>query len=347
LRTSTALDDFIRRIPKAELHMHIEGSLEPELAFELAARNGVRLRHPSAEALRRAYAFGDLRSFLDLYYEGARVLRTTHDFRDLTAAYFVRAAAAGVRHAEIFFDPQAHTARGVALDDVVDGIAAGMKEAAEGHGISSLLILCFLRDQPAASAMAMLEAALPFRDRIAAVGLDSAERGHPPGAFAAVFARARAEGFRAVAHAGEEGPAEYIRQALDLLKVERIDHGVRCEEDPALVADLGARGVPLTVCPLSNVKLRVVPSLAQHNVRRLLDRGLCVTINSDDPAYFGGYVDDNFLAVQHALGLTPEQIARLARNSFQASFLPDRDKRRFLGEIDAMAGAIAAKESGG
>jgi adenosine deaminase len=344
LRTSTAPDDFIRRIPKAELHMHVEGSLEPELAFELAARNGVRLRHASAEALRRAYAFGDLQSFLDLYYEGARVLCTARDFRDLTAAYFERAAAAGVRHAEIFFDPQTHTARGVALGDVVDGIAAARKEAEARHGISSLLILCFLRDQPAASAMATLEAALPFRDRVAAVGLDSAERGHPPSEFAAVFARARAEGFRAVAHAGEEGPPEYIRQALDLLKVERIDHGVRCEEDPALVADLAARGVPLTVCPLSNVKLRVFPSLARHNLRRLLDRGLRVTINSDDPAYFGGYVDDNFLAVQHALGLTREEITRLARNSFQASFLADRDKQRFLGEIDAMAGAIDAKE---
>ena len=342
-----SLDDFIRRIPKAELHIHIEGSLEPELAFALAARHGVRLRHPSAEALRRAYAFDDLQSFLDLYYDGARVLVTARDFEDLTAAYFARAATAGIRHAEIFFDPQTHTARGVGFPDVVDGITAGMRQARDRHGISSLLILCFLRDRPVSSAMATLEEALPFRDRIVAVGLDSAERGYPPEAFAAVFARARAEGFRTVAHAGEEGPAAYIRQALDLLAAERIDHGVRCEEDQALVAELAARRVPLTVCPLSNVKLRVFPGLAQHNVRRLLERGLCVTLNSDDPAYFGGYVDDNFLAVHHALGLTREEVVRLARNSFEASFLAEGDKQRFLDEIDAMAGAIDTKERGG
>jgi adenosine deaminase len=326
--------------------MHIEGSLEPELAFELAARNGVRLRYPSVEALRQAYEFEDLPSFLDLYYDGARVLQTARDFHDLTAAYFRRAAADNVRHAEIFFDPQTHTERGVPLTDVVEGITTAMRDAGSRHGISALLILCFLRDQPVASAMATLEQALAFRDRIAAVGLDSAERGYPPEPFAAVFARARAEGFRVVAHAGEEGPAQHIRQSLDLLKVARIDHGVRCEEDPALVAELATRRVPLTVCPISNVKLRVFPSLEQHNLRRLLNRGLCVTINSDDPAYFGGYVNENFLAAQRALGLTQEEIARLARNSFEASFLTDGERRRFLDELDATAGAAASPSSG-
>lgn len=322
--------------------MHIEGSLEPELAFELAARNGVRLRYPSVEALRQAYEFDDLQSFLDLYYDGARVLRTARDFHALATAYFRRAAADNVRHAEIFFDPQTHTARGVPLGDVVEGITAAMREAGSRHGISAFLILCFLRDHPVSSAMATLEQALPFRDHIAAVGLDSAERGYPPEPFAAVFARARAEGFRAVAHAGEEGPAVHIRQSLDLLKAARIDHGVRCEEDPALMAELATRRVPLTVCPLSNVKLRVFPSLERHNLRRLLNRGLCVTINSDDPAYFGGYVNENLLAAQRALGLTQEEIARLARNSFEASFLTDGERRRFLDEVDATDGAAAS-----
>ncbi len=342
MRTSTPLDDLIRRIPKAELHIHIEGSLEPELAFELAARRGVRLRYPSVDALRRAYEFEDLQSFLDLYYEGAGVLQTARDFYDLTAAYLRRAASDTVRHVEIFFDPQTHTARGIPLEVVVDGITGAMGDGRSQHGISALLILCFLRDQPVPAAMAILEQALAFRDRIVGVGLDSAERGYPPEKFTDVFARARAEGFRVVAHAGEEGPPEYIRQALDLLQAARIDHGVRCEEDPELVAELATRRIPLTVCPISNVKLRVFPSLARHNLRRLLGHGLCVTINSDDPAYFGGYLNDNFIAAQRALGLTGEEIYRLARNSFEASFLTEGERRRFLGEIDAVAGASHA-----
>jgi len=335
LRISTSLDTLIHRIPKAELHVHIEGTLEPELAFELAARHGVSLDYPTVESLRRAYDFGDLQSFLDLYFAGARVLRTARDFFDLTAAYLVRAAADNVRHAEIFFDPQTHTARGVPLGTVIEGITAALAQARERHRMSLLLILCFLRDRPVESAMATLEEALAFRAHIVGVGLDSAERGHPPAKFAEVFARARAEGLRAVAHAGEEGPADYIRQALEILRVERIDHGVRCEEDPALVAELAARRVPLTMCPLSNLKLRVVPSLEQHNLRALLNRGLCVTINSDDPAYFGGYVNANYLAAQHALGLTEEEIRRLARNSFEASFLTAADRQPFLDELDA------------
>lgn len=302
--------------------------------FELALRNEVPLRHASAVELRRAYDFADLQSFLNIYYEGARVLCTARDFYDLTTAYLRRAAANNVRHAEIFFDPQTHTQRGIPFEAVVEGITAGLRGARASHDISAFLILCFLRDQSTEAAMETLEHSLPFRDQIVAVGLDSAERDNPPAKFADVFARARAEGFRAVAHAGEEGPPAYIREALDILKVSRIDHGVRCEEDPALVAELAARRIPLTVCPLSNVKLRVFQSLEKHNLRRLLARGLCVTINSDDPAYFGGYVGENFLAVQHALGLTLEEIRLLARNSFEASFLTLEDRRRFIEELD-------------
>ena len=302
--------------------------------FELAARNGIDLNFDSVEQLRQAYDFADLQSFLNLYYEGARVLRTARDFHDLTTAYLQRAAADNVRHAEIFFDPQTHTGRGIPFETVIDGITAGLSDARSKHGMSAALILCFLRDQPAAAAMATLEEALPFCDKIVAVGLDSAERGHPPVEFAEVFARARSEGFRTVAHAGEEGPPEYIHQALDLLKVSRIDHGVRCEEDPALVEQLAARRIPLTVCPLSNVKLRVFPSLEKHNLRRLLERGVCVTINSDDPAYFGGYLNENFLASQRALGLTRDEILLLARNSFEASFLTEGERQRYIDELD-------------
>jgi len=319
--------------------MHLEGSLEPELTFELAARHDVPLRYGSVEELRRAYEFENLQDFLDLYYEGARVLRTERDFHDLTAAYFRRAAQANIRHAEIFFDPQTHTTRGIALPAVVEGISAAMREAERTHGISSGLIPCFLRDASPAAAMATLEGLLGFGDRIVAVGLDSAERGNPPGAFATVFARARAAGLRAVAHAGEEGPPAYIRQALELLQVSRIDHGVRCEEDPALVTELAATRIPLTVCPLSNVKLRVFPSLEHHNLRRLLTRGLCVTINSDDPAYFGGYVNENFLGARRALGLTGDEIYQLARNSFEASFLDEARKQSLIAELET---AVAA-----
>jgi adenine deaminase len=345
LQTSVSLDDLIRRIPKAELHIHIEGSLEPELLFDLAARNGLHLRHPSAVELRREYDFVDLQSFLNIYYEGARVLCTARDFYDLTTAYVRRATADNVRHAEIFFDPQTHTDRGIPFEAVMEGIAAGLDDACSNDGMSALLILCFLRDQSAAAAMATLEKALPFRDRIVAVGLDSAERGHPPAKFTEVFARARSEGFRTVAHAGEEGPPEYIREALDLLEVSRIDHGVRCEEDPALLVELAVRRIPLTVCPLSNAKLRVFPSMEKHNLRRLLAHGLCVTINSDDPAYFGGYVNENFLAAQRALGLTQEEIHQMARNSFEASFLSTGERQRFIDELDAAVGSGASPSS--
>jgi adenosine deaminase len=311
------LEDLIRRIPKAELHIHIEGSLEPELMFEIAKRNGVRLRYPSVDALRRAYQFSDLQSFLDIYYEGAGVLREERDFYEMTMAYLRRAAVDNVRHAEIFFDPQTHTGRGIAFETVINGITAAMREGP----ISTRLILCFLRHLSAESAMQTLEEALPFKDRLVAVGLDSSEIGNPPSKFSAVFTRARAEGLRAVAHAGEEGPPSYIREALDILGASRIDHGVRCLEDPQLVDELVARRIPLTVCPLSNVKLRVFRSMKDHNLRALLQRGIVATINSDDPAYFGGFVVDNYLAVAEALGLTEDDIRLLARNSFEASFL--------------------------
>lgn len=330
-----SMDALIHRMPKAELHVHIEGSLEPELMFEIAARNGVRLRFASVEEVRRAYEFADLQSFLDIYYESAAVLRHERDFFDLTAAYLRRAARENVRHAEIFFDPQTHTARGVAFDTVIGGVHAALCDVGRETGISTRLILCFLRHLSAAAAMETLGQALPFRDRIVAVGLDSAERGHPPSKFTEVFDRARAEGFRTVAHAGEEGPPDNIRQALSLLGVSRIDHGVRAEEDPALLDELVDRRIPLTVCPLSNVKLRVFPSLREHNLRRLLERGLLVTVNSDDPAFFGGYVEQNFLAAQQALDLSREQVHRLARNSFEASFLEPADKQRLIAELDA------------
>ena len=331
------MDRFLRGIPKAELHLHIEGTLEPELMFALARRNGISLRYGSVEEVRRAYRFSDLQSFLDIYYEGAQVLREERDFFELTAAYLSRAAADGVRHAEIFFDPQTHTARGVSFQTVVSGIRGALEEGERSLGVSSRLILCFLRHLPAENAEATLERALPFRDWISGVGLDSSERGNPPSKFETVFARARAEGFLAVAHAGEEGPPSYIREALEKLGVRRIDHGVRCAEDPELVAELVERRIPLTVCPLSNVKLGVFPSLAEHNLKRLLDRGLCVTINSDDPAYFGGYVGENFEASRDALGLTREDVVLLATNSFDASFLDPEEKKRRIAEVDQFA----------
>ena len=320
------------RLPKAELHLHIEGSLEPELMFELAGRNKVPLRFSSVEEVRAAYEFSDLQSFLDIYYEGARVLLTERDFKDLALAYCRRAAAEGVRHAEVFFDPQTHTERGVPFRTVLEGLSAGFAES----GMSNRLILCFLRHLDSGSAMRTLEEALPFRDRIIAVGLDSSEKGHPPSKFKEVFDRARAEGFLTVAHAGEEGPPSYIKEALDLLKVRRIDHGVRCLEDPALVERLARERVPLTVCPLSNVKLRVFRRLEDHNLRALLDAGLMATVNSDDPAYFGGYAGANFAACEEALGLTPREMGLLARNSFNASFLPEAEKRRLCAEVDSV-----------
>ena len=324
-------------LPKAELHLHIEGTLEPDLAFSMARRNQVELPHEDEDALRRAYVFEDLQSFLDVYYAACSVLVTERDFYDLTWAYLLRAAGQGVRHAEIFFDPQTHTDRGIAFGTVVDGITRALEDGERDLQVTSRLVMCFLRHLSAESAMATLEAALPHRDAIIAVGLDSGEAGNPPEKFRAVFDRARAEGFLTVAHAGEEGPPEYIWQALDLLDVRRVDHGVRCTEDERLVERLVAEQVPLTVCPFSNVKLRVFPDLRQHNFRELLDRGLLVTINSDDPSYFGGYVADNYIGTADALGLTAEQMIQVARNSFVASFLPAAERQQHLDAIDAFS----------
>ena len=331
---TSSLNDRICSSPKAELHMHIEGSLEPDLIFALAQRNGVQLPYPSVEALRSAYAFSDLQSFLDIYYAGASVLLTTQDFYDMTMAYVQRAMADNVRHAEIFFDPQTHTARGVDLGVVFDGIGRALDDARAQHDFSSALILCFLRHLSEDDAMATLEAALPYRERFIGVGLDSSERGHPPAKFARVFARCRALGFRLVAHAGEEGPADYVRDALDILQVERIDHGVRAIDDAALVARLARERIPLTVCPLSNQKLGVYPDLRQHSLKRLLDAGVVVTLNSDDPAYFGGYMNANWLATCTALNLDADDAWQMARNSFDAAFLPAEDKRAFLEAVD-------------
>lgn len=336
---SDTIEDFIRGIPKAELHLHIEGTLEPELMFALAAKHGVKLPYASVEELRAAYRFDDLQSFLDLYYAGAAVLRDEDDFRALTRAYLERAHADGVVHVEIFFDPQTHTDRGIAFATAFNGIQRALADGEREFGITYRLILCFLRHLSAEAAMQTLEQALPYKEAIAAVGLDSSERGHPPAKFQAVFARARREGFLAVAHAGEEGPPEYIVEALDLLHVARIDHGVRCDEDTALVERLARTRVPLTVCPLSNVRLRVVQRIEDHNLKRLLDRGLCVTVNSDDPAYFGGYVGANLIAVQRGLGLSRADIRTLAENSIEASFLADEKKDQWRRRIDLFAAA--------
>ncbi len=330
-----ALAHLIRALPKAELHVHIEGTLEPELTFALARKHGVRLPYKSVHALRRAYDFDDLQSFLDLYYAGADVLREESDFYALTRAYLQRARVDGVVHAEIFFDPQTHTARGVAFADVISGIHRALAEAERAWGLTHRLILCFLRHLSEEDAQRTLDQALPYRHLIAGVGLDSSELGHPPSKFVNVFERARAAGFGAVAHAGEEGPPAYIREALDLLQVSRIDHGVRCEEDAELVARLARERVPLTVCPLSNTRLKVFARMENHNIGRLLAQGLCVTINSDDPAYFGGYIADNYLAVQRALNLSPVSLARIAKNSFEAAWLADADKRRWIAGVDA------------
>ena len=329
------MDAFIRGIPKAELHLHIEGSLEPEMMFRLASKHGISLNYASVDALRQAYHFHDLQSFLDIYYAGASVLRDEEDFYELTRAYLRKAHAQGVVHTEIFFDPQTHTARQIPFASVVSGIRRALIEASGELGITSQLILCFLRHLSADDAMRTLEEALPFKDAISAVGLDSSELGHPPSKFATVFRRARDEGFLTVAHAGEEGPPAYIYEALDVLRVSRIDHGVRCELDQALCRRLAAERMPLTVCPLSNVKLAVFKRLEDHNLKRLLDQGLCVTVNSDDPAYFGGYIEENFVAVANALHLTREDIALLARNSISASFMSAADKSAWLDKIDA------------
>lgn len=327
---------FVERLPKAELHLHIEGTLEPELMFEFASRNRVTLPYRSPEEVRKAYQFSDLQSFLDIYYQGTRVLLQDRDFYDLTWAYLQKAHEQNVRHAEIFFDPQAHTERDVPMAAIIEGIHQALGDARERFGISSHLILSFLRHLSGEDAMRTLEAALPYRHAFSGVGLDSSERGHPPAKFTDVFARAREQGLFVVAHAGEEGPPDYVWQALDTLGALRIDHGVRSVEDPVLVERLRSERIPLTVCPLSNVKLRVFESIANHNLPQLIDAGLCVTINSDDPAYFGGYINENFDAVSQAFELTEQQLRTLARNSFEAAVLDDGRRSALLEELDLL-----------
>ena len=332
---------FVEGLPKAELHLHIEGTIEPEMMFRLAGRNGVDLPYDSVESLRAAYDFGNLQDFLNLYYQGMAVLQTEEDFYDVTWAYLEKARAQNVLHAEIFFDPQGHTRRGVAFETVFEGIWRALEEGRERLGVSSLLIPCFLRDRGAEEAMATLEQMLSRRDRIIAVGLDSAEQGNPPRKFSEVFDRARAEGLLTVAHAGEEGPADYVREALDLLQVARIDHGNHALDDPALVERLVRERTPLTVCPLSNVRLRVVDDIRRHPLRTMMDKGLLVTVNSDDPAYFGGYINENYSAVQQALGLSDDALAQLARNSFHSAFLPQEEKCAKARRVDDYQGLQA------
>jgi adenine deaminase len=328
------MNSFFCQIPKAELHIHIEGSLEPEMMFVLADRNNIQLPYKSVEEIRAAYNFQNLQSFLDLYYAGMSVLQTEQDFYDLTWAYMQKASAQNVRHAEIFFDPQGHTSRGVSFETVHRGIYRALQEAKQQLGISSYLILCFLRHLSTESAMEALEQALPYKDTIPAVGLDSSEVGNPPSKFQKVFDKAREEGFRTVAHAGEEGPPEYIWEAINLLGVSRIDHGVRCIDDPKLLEYLIEKQIPLTVCPLSNIKLCVFDSMAKHNIKQLLDMGLCVTVNSDDPSYFGGYVAENLQEIESALNLSRQDIYKLVKNSFQATFLSAEEKQTRITELD-------------
>ena len=328
------LPDLLRAMPKTELHMHIEGSLEPELIFALAKRNDVRLRYKSVDELRAAYAFTDLQSFLDIYYAGASVLQQPQDFYDMAWAYFQRAKADNVVHAEIFFDPQTHTARKVAMRTVITGLHRACVDAQNQLGISSSLILCFLRHLSEDEAFETFEEAFPFRDKFIGVGLDSSERGHPPEKFERVFKRAAQLGFKLVAHAGEEGPPAYMWSALDVLKVQRIDHGVQAIHDEALMARLAKERMPLTVCPLSNQKLCVFPDLAQHNLGQMLERGLCVMLNSDDPAYFGGYLNDNYVQTFAALGLNASHAYQLACNSFEASFVSPDQKALWRQQLD-------------
>ncbi|UDF04937.1 adenosine deaminase [Asticcacaulis sp. AND118] len=333
-----SLDAFIAGLPKAELHLHIEGSLEPELMFALGQRNKVDLPFKSVEEVRAAYEFSNLQDFLDIYYQGADVLRTEEDFHDLAKAYFDRAHADSVRHAEIFFDPQTHTDRGIPMQVVMDGLTSGMKAAQSQYGLTSKLILCFLRHLDEDAAFATLKAAEPFLDHLTGVGLDSSEVGHPPSKFARVFEAAAALGLKKVAHAGEEGPPEYVHEALDILKVDRIDHGNRSLEDAHLTSRLARLGMTLTVCPLSNLKLCVVTDMGAHPIRTMLDKGLRATLNSDDPAYFGGYVNDNYRAVAASGLLDRDDLITLARNSFLGSFLSDAEVFRHLDEIEAYAG---------
>ena len=342
----TDLASFVAGLPKVELHLHIEGTLEPELAFRIAERNGVTLPYSSVNDLRAAYRFSNLQEFLDVYYACAGVLTESQNFYDLTWAYLKRAHADNVRHAEIFFDPQTHTARGVEFATVVDGISRALDDGRDKLGLTSRLILCFLRHLDEADAQKTLDAAMQYRDRIVGVGLDSGERGNPPRKFERVFRRAREAGFVAVAHAGEEGPAEYVREALDFLEVTRIDHGNNALDDPGLVDELVRRRIPLTVCPLSNLKLCVVDDMAAHPLKRMLELGLLVTVNSDDPAYFGGYVNDNYVAVAEALGLGEADIVKLARNSIEAALIDEVDKARLLGELAVAATSLERSDDG-
>lgn len=334
---SDADTGFLRSLPKAELHLHLEGTLEPELMFQLAERNGLELPYSDVDALRSAYEFGNLQDFLDLYYQGAGVLQTEQDFYDLTWAYLERCAADGVVHVEPFFDPQTHTARSIPMSTQFKGITRALSDGHEKLGISSCLILCFLRHLSEEEAFTTLQQALPWRDHLVAVGLDSGEQGNPPEKFQRVFDEVHRLGLNIVAHAGEEGPADYIWQALNLLKVDRVDHGVRCIEDPALVKKLIDEQIPLTVCPLSNTRLKVFSDMSEHNIMQLLDQGMCVTINSDDPAYFGGYLLENFIAVRDALGMSKAQAIQLARNSISASFLSDAEKAPHLEALDRLS----------
>ena len=328
--------ELIRALPKAELHVHIEGTFEPELMFAIAQRNKIAIPYKSVEEVKQAYNFHNLQSFLDIYYAGAAVLIHEQDFYDLAWAYFEKCAEDRVVHTEMFFDPQTHTDRDVAFATVLNGLQRACDDAKAKLGISSHLIMCFLRHLSEDAAFATLEQALPYKDQIIAVGLDSSEVGHPPSKFERVFAKAREAGFLVVAHAGEEGPAAYVWEALDLLKVNRIDHGVRSEEDPELMQRLIAEKMPLTVCPLSNLKLCVVDDMQQHNIRRLLQQGVHVTVNSDDPSYFGGYMNDNFIAIAEALDLSNEELKQLAINSFEASFITDTEKEQWINQIRAL-----------
>ncbi|MDH3647993.1 MAG: adenosine deaminase [Gammaproteobacteria bacterium] len=343
MTTSQNLVELIHKLPKAELHLHIEGSLEPQMVFDLAERNKVELPYKSAGELARLYDFEDLQSFLDLYYQATAVLQTEQDFYDLTWAYLKTCQTEKIVHAEIFFDPQSHTSRGIPFEVVLDGIHGALARAESELGITSRLIMCFLRHLPAAQALDTWKSAKPFLDRIHGVGLDSSERDFPPRLFADVYALARAEGLYAVAHAGEEGPPAYIREAIELLHVSRIDHGVRITEDPDLLAQVAERQIPLTVCPLSNTRLCVYETMAEHPILDLLDRGLLVTVNSDDPAYFGGYVNNNYLALAEALGPSADQIVQLAKNSFKASFLNDAATMKWLTKIDSVAAELSLR----
>ena len=328
------MNKFIQNLPKAELHLHIEGTLEPEMMFKLAQRNNIDLPYKSVSEVKEAYNFADLKSFLDIYYQGSEVLQQEQDFYDLTWAYLQKANGQNVRHTEIFFDPQSHTDRGIAFETVYQGIYQALQDGKTQLGISSQLILSFLRHLSAEQAFTTLEQALAYKDTIVAVGLDSAEQDNPPSKFQEVFDKAQAEGFLTVAHAGEEGPPEYIWEAINLLNVSRIDHGVRSQEDPKLLDYLVDRQVPLTVCPLSNVELKVFDSMTKHNLKQLLDLGICATVNSDDPAYFGGYIAENYQAAQTALNLSKQELYQLAKNSFQASFLSSGSKHRLISELD-------------